>query len=370
MLPFAPTVVPARFRDLFLRAEHRLLREIAVKSAWVVLVLSIVSNGTILIRGSSLVDIAPMWNLLFRGPTPIICIGILLLHYCRAPGVHWPLVTLRLLSFSAMWAVFGLLVFAYEQGGEAFRTLSELSILGVFCVALVSLRGVPGCVIPLFLPLAGLFAALLYRGHEPLTLVLDLLTLVSAVVIATLFAHVQFQIRVREFVSRHELNELSTIDTLTGLMNRRAMTERLEAERARCRHYNRTFAAILMDLDHFKQVNIRYGQRSGDAVLREVARRLKGHTRQQDCVARWSGEVFLIFLPETDEKGAMAAAEKLKVALQKSPIDLGTHGAHQQTCSFGVAIYDGREEITRLVARADQALHMAKECGRNRAVMA
>lgn len=370
MLSFAPAVVPDRFRDSFMRAEHRLSREIVVKSAWVVLALSLISNGSILIRGSSLVDIAPVWNLIFRVPTPVICVGILLLHYLRAPGVHWPLITLRLLSFAAMSTVLGMLVFAYEQGGEALRVLSELSIVGVFCVALVNLRGISGCVIPIFVPMAGLLGALFYRGLDPLIVLLDLMILVCAVVIATVFARVQFQIRVREFVSRHELNERSTVDPLTGLMNRRAMTERLEAERARCRHYNRTFAVILMDLDHFKRVNIRYGQRAGDAVLNEVARRLKANTRQQDCVGRWSGEVFLILLPDTDEKGALAAAEKLKAALQKAPIDLGSHGSHQQTSSFGVAVYDGREEITRLVARADQALHMAKECGRNRAVMA
>lgn len=367
---FAPASIAPRFRDAFVRTEQRLVREVMVKSAWVVLLVSAITNGSVLIRGGSVIDMDPTLGALLRVPPLIVCAITLLLHYWRLPGLHWPLIMLRLISLSAMWSVFGLLVFAYEQGGTAFRIMSELSILSIFCATLVSLRGVRGCIFPLFVPLAGLVATLLYRGHPPETILLNLLSYISATGIAVLVTHVQFRIRVSEFISRQELNEMSTVDALTGLMNRRAMTERLDAERARYSRFNRSFSIILLDLDHFKQVNDRYGHQSGDTVLQEVAHRLKTNTRQQDCVARWGGEEFLVLLPDTEEKGAMVAAEKLKTALGQVPIEVGPAGALSQTGSFGVAVYDGREETRRLIARADQALYMAKECGRNRAVMA
>lgn len=362
--------IPSRFRDTYARSQQRLIREVMVKGAWVVVALSLFAHSSILIRGHSLIDISATWSYGLRLPPLIVSLVALALHYGRFPGLLWPLIMLRLISLSAMWSVLGLLSFAYEQGGTAFRVLSELSILSVFCAAMVSLRGLRGCILPVFVPIVGFITVMIAKGHHPLDLFLSLLGLLSATSIAILVSHLQFSIRVREFLARHQLNEMSTVDSLTGLMNRRAMAERLESERARYNRFSQSFAVILMDLDLFKQVNDTQGYKAGDTVLREVASRLKAHTRQQDGLCRWGGEEFLILLPDTQEKGATAAADNIRKALQNTPIETGRGEPLRQTGSFGIAVFDGRESADRLIARASQALLMAKECGRNRAVVA
>ena len=367
---FAPANLPQRFREVYARSEQRLIREVMVKGAWVVMFISGLTNGAALLRGGSMIDADPLWGWTLRVPPLAASLLALGMHYARMPGGLWPLVMLRLISLTAMWSVLGNLVFAYEQGGDAFRVLTELSILSIFCASLVSLRGIRGCMIPLFLPMAVFVAVMLYRGHAPLALALNLLSFVSAMVVAVLITQVLYQRRISEFLYRQKLNELSTVDTLTGLMNRRAMTERLESERARYHRLSHSFAVVLLDLDHFKRVNDQFGHDAGDRVLREVGNRLKSNSRQQDCVARWGGEEFLILLPDTDEEGAMVAAEKFRAALHSLPFEIGMPPPVTQTGSFGIAIYDGRENASRLVARADQALYMAKECGRNRVVVA
>ncbi len=125
-----------------------------------------------------------------------------------------------------------------------------------------------------------------------------------------------------------------------------------------------------MHLDHFKQVNDELGYSAGDRLLREIAGRLKRQTRPQDSVARWGGEEFMILLPDTEEKGAIAAAEKLRAVLHQEPFEIGSEQPRSQTGSIGVAVYDGKETSTHLIFRVDKALYMAKECGRNRVVMA
>lgn len=366
---FASASIPERFREAYTRYEQRMIREVMVKAAWVLLVLSVFAHSSVLIRGGSLIEADTLWSYGLRVPPLVVCLIALAMHYSRFPGYHWPLVTLRLISLTAMSSVFGLLVFAYDQGDTAFRVLSELAILTVFCAGLVSLRGLQGCIIPLFLPVLCYIAVMVQRGHEPLELVASQFGILSAIGIATFVSHLQFRIRVREFVARQELNEISTVDPLTGLMNRRAMVARLESERARHNRFTQTFAVIMLDLDLFKRVNDSLGHQAGDRVLKEVAVRLRANTRQQDDIARWGGEEFLILLPDTDGKGATAATDNIRAALRDTPITtLDT--SLNQTASFGIAVYDNKESAQRLVARASQALQMAKECGRNRAVVA
>lgn len=367
---FVSARIPERFRGAHARFAQRRVREVMVWSAWIVLLLTVFVHGSILIRGGSLIESDSVWNIGLRIPPIAVTLAALAMHYGRFPGFTWPMVMLRLIALSAMVSVLGLLSFAYEQQDDAFRILSELSILSVFCAALVSLRGFRGCLVTLFLPVIGYGAVMVFQGHPPLDLLTSHLGLLSAVGIGTFVSQQQCRIRAREFVARQELNEMSTVDALTGVMNRRAMIARLESERARHNRFTQTFAVIMLDLDLFKRVNDSLGHQAGDAVLKEVANRLKANTRQQDDIARWGGEEFLILLPDTDEKGATAAAANLRSSLQNAPISIQQHAPLHQTASFGIAVYDKRETAERLVARAGQALHMAKECGRNRAVVA
>jgi diguanylate cyclase (GGDEF)-like protein len=169
--------------------------------------------------------------------------------------------------------------------------------------------------------------------------------------------------------------ELSLTDPLTGLYNKRYFNGRLAEETARARRYGHPFSLIFCDVDHFKEVNDRYGHDYGDQVLRAIAGVLSGHIqemnvvsrlRKSDIVARYGGEEFVAILPGTQIDGAVAAAEHARSAIEATELE-ATGGILKITCSFGVA------EMTSdvpgsdvLVKRADLALYRAKENGRNR----
>jgi two-component system, cell cycle response regulator len=177
-----------------------------------------------------------------------------------------------------------------------------------------------------------------------------------------------------------ELERLSTTDPLTGLMNRRYFQRRLDQEVERASRHGGAVSVVLMDLDHFKAVNDRYGHPVGDAALREVAECVRGSLRRVDEVTRWGGEELAIILPGTDRAGAQIVADRLLRALRSRPALLAPplRGARprpeavQLTASLGVAAYPCPEarRADDLFKLADAALYRAKDTGRNRVCVA
>jgi len=161
-----------------------------------------------------------------------------------------------------------------------------------------------------------------------------------------------------------ELERLATTDPLTGLANHRTFHERLRAEVARARRHNRRLSLALLDLDHFKDVNDRHGHQSGDGALREVARRLAGVAREGELVARVGGEEFAWLLPDCDAQGALAAAERARLAVRSTPVQ----PAGTLTISVGVCDLEHAAGATELYGRADEALYLAKRAGRDRSL--
>jgi diguanylate cyclase (GGDEF)-like protein len=168
------------------------------------------------------------------------------------------------------------------------------------------------------------------------------------------------------FLRRHyaQMHQMAHTDALTNLINRRAMQQKLEGELERARRYNRPFALVLADIDHFKKVNDTYGHSVGDQVLREVAGRLAQHLRDSDSLARWGGEEFLILAPETDLHQAHLLARRLLEAIGESPIS-----GVPVTLSLGVACYRQGDTVAALLSRADEAMYRAKAGGRNQVVL-
>lgn len=163
-----------------------------------------------------------------------------------------------------------------------------------------------------------------------------------------------------------KLERLSTTDRLTGLFNRLKLDEALESEIARAPRSGQSFSVILIDIDHFKQVNDQHGHQTGDQVLVDVAELLRKGTRATDYVGRWGGEEFLIVCPHTDVAGACRLAENLRQALQDHRFPI----VECKTASFGVASYLENDSVSEIVSRADAALYAAKEAGRNRVAAA
>lgn len=158
---------------------------------------------------------------------------------------------------------------------------------------------------------------------------------------------------------------LATTDDLTGLVNRRAFFDQSEAARLFALRLRKPMALMMLDIDHFKQINDRYGHGVGDDALRVFAATARGTLREHDIMGRLGGEEFAIALPGTDLDGAVQAAERLRAAVIHSPL-VTAEGEHTMTVSVGVVVLDPNEALTAALARADHALYAAKTGGRNR----
>jgi two-component system cell cycle response regulator len=162
-----------------------------------------------------------------------------------------------------------------------------------------------------------------------------------------------------------EAQRLSLTDPLTGLFNYRYLRESLRRELERANRFNRTLAVVALDLDHFKHVNDRYGHGAGDAVLAELARRIRGVTREVDFAFRRGGEEFVILLPETDAAGGAALARRLGSAVRRTPVNT-RNGPVTVTVSIGVAVHPTHGTTgSAVLEAADMALYAAKAAGRD-----
>lgn len=164
-----------------------------------------------------------------------------------------------------------------------------------------------------------------------------------------------------------KLQQIAVTDSLTGLLNRRALYDALRHELVRSERYSHPLAVIVFDVDHFKSVNDRHGHAAGDEVLRHVASIATKVIRNTDTVARYGGEEFVVVAPETDLPNALRLAERLRTALRSSDIPLDQDATLSVTASFGVALLQpGEHSPDNVLRRADQALYAAKAAGRDR----
>ena len=163
-----------------------------------------------------------------------------------------------------------------------------------------------------------------------------------------------------------ELERIVTLDPLTELKNRRHFFELVQMEMERSQRYNRPLSMIMLDIDHFKMVNDQFGHLVGDKVIVEVSRRITKTLRKVDVACRYGGEEFAILLPETPHDQAMMVANRLWRVISKQPA-VSSELKISITASFGVASYEGGGSMTpdTLLDRADQALYIAKNNGRN-----
>jgi diguanylate cyclase (GGDEF)-like protein len=156
-----------------------------------------------------------------------------------------------------------------------------------------------------------------------------------------------------------EVRRLAAVDSLTGIYNRRSWDEQLARELARASRERRPLSVVMIDLDHFKRFNDEHGHPAGDRLLAEAAAGWRKAIRATDVLARYGGEEFCLALPDCSPSDAVALVDRFRTV-----IPMG------QTCSAGVACWDGKESGSSLVARADRALYQAKTQGRNQAVVA
>lgn len=174
-------------------------------------------------------------------------------------------------------------------------------------------------------------------------------------------------------VNRAKLVRSGLTDFLTGFHNRRYLQSRLREELARAQRAHQFLVCLMIDVDHFKRINDQYGHLAGDAVLREVARRVDAEMRTSDTGARFGGDEFAIVLAQSSFEDGERVAQRVLRAVSGQPIKVGANGSETVTLSIGVAaaapgpdVRDLKHMAERLIAEADAALYRAKSGGRNR----
>jgi len=187
----------------------------------------------------------------------------------------------------------------------------------------------------------------------------------AAIAVATVTAVAVQVLSKRE----HRLQLLAYVDPLSGVLNRRSFLDLSGKEESRSRRRNYHIAVLMVDIDHFKQINDTYGHASGDSVIRGLAEICARALRPSDLVARYGGEEFIISLPETGIEQARQVADRLRATVAEATIPTGTGGVHF-TVSIGVAICSRRASLADAMRRADEALYAAKRNGRNRVEIA
>jgi diguanylate cyclase len=186
--------------------------------------------------------------------------------------------------------------------------------------------------------------------------------LAYAVIIAALyfFSDLQQRAHTMEETAR-TMRRLANTDALTALANRRQAEEHLVRELRRAERYGRVFSVLMMDIDHFKDLNDRFGHPAGDEILVDLARRIERTVRAADTVARWGGEEFILLAPETGLDDGRRLAEMIRTHIDGEVLAERYH----VTLSIGVASYRPGDSLQSVVARADAALYLAKRGGRN-----
>ncbi|MBX3014949.1 MAG: GGDEF domain-containing protein [Caldilineaceae bacterium] len=167
---------------------------------------------------------------------------------------------------------------------------------------------------------------------------------------------------VRRWMDAAAQLRLANTDSLTGVFNRRKAWELLDIELQVARHYHTAFSVILLDIDHFKTINDRYGHLAGDHALRRITQVIQSNLRETDKLVRWGGEEFVIIAPKTERAVAQRLAEQLRSSISLCCIEpIG-----YVTASFGVVQIEESWDLDTLLRRADKLLYAAKAAGRNR----
>ncbi len=164
---------------------------------------------------------------------------------------------------------------------------------------------------------------------------------------------------------QHDIEQMATIDKLTGLYNRQALDMLFTQLMLDQKRNNKDLSLLLLDIDHFKQTNDTHGHLTGDAVLEHIAKLMKSRLREMDIVCRWGGEEFLVLLKGCNLETACNMGEELRLAILNNPL-ICQDKTVTTTVSIGISEYQSKDTREELIGRADKALYKAKRSGRNR----
>jgi len=169
--------------------------------------------------------------------------------------------------------------------------------------------------------------------------------------------------------AKAKLEKLARTDPLTHLSNRRDILEKMNYEKDRFERNAKPFTIVISDIDNFKLVNDNYGHYCGDHVLKTISKLLTSSLRKQDVCARWGGEEFLLFLPETNLKGGLIISEKIRKEITNTKMKY-KDVTFNISMTFGVCVYNKLVDINKCISKADKALYEGKQSGKNKVLSA
>jgi diguanylate cyclase (GGDEF)-like protein len=305
----------------------------------------------------------------------IALIGITPFTLLRAVNGQWLPFTV---DFTIQAGILGTFIYAWRTGQTQRASLVLAYFIGVMATAAVFVLGkagllwfYPAIVANFFLvdrrhalliALAGL--AVIFLGGK----LDDMLPVENASFIITVIvcALLSYAFAYRTAMQRDQLEALASKDPLTGLFNRRTLINALQSVQAAFAHDGEPRGLLVIDLDHFKHINDTYGHLTGDQVLVTLAQQLEQNVREGDRLFRYGGEEFIVLTLPNDKAGLATMAENLRSAIERN-LDDG-HG-HVITASIGGALLRPGEPVQDWFARADTALYVAKNAGRNQVVL-
>jgi two-component system cell cycle response regulator len=360
---FHRTPIPPKWQSTYEDFLCQVEKQIALVAGWLITVILVIYQVNQNQRGID--GNIHIIETLLRAPVMLVALFTLFVHYTKKPKVD-PGLLLRVIALSVMGLSLSLFVAHALYSPDTLYQMSNVLMIGFFGVSMLSVRGLEQWWTLFIIPLMLFFAALVIVDLKFKQLLPFLFDPLVMIFVGMVVSRSLTQLRRSEFLTRQQLKSLALTDQLTGLLNRHAIHTSLEQLVARYARHGHPFSLILGDLDKFKRVNDSYGHNVGDDVLIETANRLQNHVRAGDIVCRWGGEELLVVLPDTELDSALAVAEKLRCAVGETPMAAGGQSI-KQTISFGVTGYHNGEHIDTTIMRADSALYLAKEGGRNRA---
>lgn len=265
------------------------------------------------------------------------------------------------------WGMAGLLLFPTEGNGQMLMTFA----LGGIAVGGMSTLGLMPSAYALFLLSSVLpFMLRLFVQQDPTYSLMGLMSVVFVGFLlmasrraSSVFIESQRLRFENEDITEkmHALATTAITDPLTGAYNRNMLNVTLPSEMERARRHNAPLAIILLDIDHFKRINDSYGHQIGDRTLVWLTQRIKSQLREADLLFRWGGEEFMVVAPNTDLAAACVVADRMRREIEQSPLD----PVGSITCSFGCSQFWLEDTTDAFILRADRALYVAKDNGRN-----
>ncbi len=265
------------------------------------------------------------------------------------------------------WGLAGFLLFPADSGGQMLMTFA---LAGIAAGGMSTLGILPTAYAFFLLAVVLPFSIRLFMQHEHSYTLMGLMSLVfvTLLLLASRRAHTAYaesqRLRFENEDMAEKLQALATTaitDSLTGAYNRNMLNVALPSEMERARRYSLPLAVILLDIDHFKQINDAHGHQVGDRTLVWITERICTQLRDADLLFRWGGEEFMVLAPNTDLEAASVVAERMRREVEESPLE----PAGVITCSFGCSQFCLDDTTDGFIQRADRALYVAKANGRN-----